>query len=156
VPARLPAGAARPGGSLAGDPRWRQLAEAASVNGVGAALATPIGLYGAPIGTLLVSSSSPRAWTDGDAAAAEAYASVLAALLELAAEAQRRTGLPRQVQNLLHGQAVVEQAKGALMARRGIDAEAAGLELRQLARRSGRPLAEAAASLLRRLGRDPG
>jgi PAS domain S-box-containing protein len=143
-------------GSLAGDPRWRQLAEAASVNGVGAALATPIGLYGAPIGTLLVSSSSPRAWTDGDAAAAEAYASVLAALLEPAAEAQRRTGLPRQVQNLLHGQAVVEQAKGALMARRGIDAEAAGLELRQLARRSGRPLAEAAASLLRRLGRDPG
>lgn len=88
---------------------------------MGAALATPIGLYGAPIGTLLVSSSSPRAWTDGDAAAAEAYASVLAALLELAAEARRRTGLPRQVQNLLHGQA-----------------------------------AEAAASLLRRLGRDPG
>jgi hypothetical protein len=143
-------------GSLAGDPRWPQLAEAASVNGVGAALATPIGLYGGPIGALLVFSTGPRAWTDGDAAAAEAYASVLAALLELAAEAQRGSSLPRQVQHLLQGQAVVEQAKGALMARRGIDAEAAGLELRQLARRSGRPLAEAAASLLRRLGRDPG
>lgn len=46
----------------------------------------------------------------------------------------------------------MEQAKGALMARRGIDADAAALQLRQLARRSGRPQAEVAASLLRRLG----
>jgi ANTAR domain len=38
------------------------------------------------------------------------------------------------------------------MARRGIHADAAELQLRQLARRSGRPLAEVAASLLRRLG----
>ena len=143
-------------GSLAGDPRWPQLAEAASVNAVGAALATPIGLYGGPIGVLLVSSNLPRTWTDGDAAAAEAYASVLAALLELAAEAQRSTGRAHRVQDLLRGQAVVEQAKGALMARRGIDAETAGLELRQLARRSGRPLPEVAAGLLRRLDRDPG
>jgi hypothetical protein len=59
-----------------------------------------------------VSSAAPRAWTDTDVTAAEAYASVLAALLELAAEAQRSTGLSRRVQDLLQGQAVVEQAKG--------------------------------------------
>ena len=47
---------------------------------------------------------------------------------------------------------MVEQAKGALMASKGIDAEAAAVQLRQLARRSGQPLAEVAASLLRRLG----
>jgi hypothetical protein len=40
------------------------------------------------------------------------------------------------------------------MARRGIDAETAGLELRQLAGRSGRPLPEVAAGLLGRLDRD--
>ena len=142
--------------SLVGDPRWPQLAEAASVNGVGAALATPIALYGGPIGALLVSAAHPRAWTDGDLAAAEAFASVLAALLEVAAEAQRHNGLSRRVQGLLQGQAVVEQAKGALMARRGIDADAAGIELRQMARRSGRPLAEVAVSLLRRLGQGSG
>jgi AmiR/NasT family two-component response regulator len=73
-------------------------------------------------------------------------------MLELAAEAQRGSGLTRRLQDQLHGQAVVEQAKGALMARRGVDADAAALQLRQLARRSGRPLAEVAASLLRRLG----
>jgi PAS domain S-box-containing protein len=138
--------------SLDGDGRWPQLADAAAVHAVGAALATPIGLYGGPVGACLLVSAVPRAWTDSDQLAAEAYASVLAAMLELAAEAQRGSGLTRRLQDQLHGQAVVEQAKGALMARRGVDADAAALQLRQLARRSGRPLAEVAASLLRRLG----
>jgi hypothetical protein len=133
---------------LDGDGRWPQLADAAAIHAVGAALASPIALYGGPVGVSLLVSVHPRGWTDTDQLAAEAYASVLAAMLELAAEAQRGSGLSRQLQ----GQAVVEQAKGALMARRGIDADTAALALRQLARRSGRPLAEVAASLLRRLG----
>jgi PAS domain S-box-containing protein len=143
-------------GNLADDPRWPRLAEAAAVNRVGAALACPIGLYGGPVGALLVSAAGPRAWTDAEVTAAEAYASVLATLLELAAGAGRGSGRSRRLQGLLQGQAVVEQAKGVLMARRGIDAEAAGLELRRLARRRGRPLAEVAAGLLRRLGGDAG
>jgi ANTAR domain len=52
------------------------------------------------------------------------------------------------------GDPVQEQAKGALMARDGIDASKASVKLRELARESGRPLAEVARSLLRRL--DPG
>jgi PAS domain S-box-containing protein len=139
-------------GDLARDPRWPQLADAATIHGIGAALAVPVGLYGGPVGACLVVSATPRTWTDGDDAAAGAYASALAALLELAAEAQRGAGLTDRLQDLLADQAVVEQAKGALMARRGIDAEAAADQLRQLARRSGRPLEEVAAGLLRRLG----
>jgi hypothetical protein len=123
---------------------------------VGAALAAPIGLYGGPFGVCLLVSARPRVWTDTDQLAAEAYASVLAAMLELAAEAQRGSGRSHrpqgELQDELQGRAVVEQAKGVLMARRGIDADAAELQLRQLARRSGRPLAELAASLLRRPG----
>ena len=41
------------------------------------------------------------------------------------------------------------------MARDGIDASEASIKLRDLARQSGRPLAEVARSLLRRLGIDP-
>lgn len=137
---------------LTGDTRWAPLADAAAVHGVGAALAAPIGLFGGPVGACLLISRRPRRWTDGDLAAAEGFAAVLAALLELAAEAQRSNGLSRRLQDLVQGQAVVEQAKGALMSSKGIDAEAAAVQLRQLARRSGRPLAEVAASLLRRLG----
>jgi PAS domain S-box-containing protein len=141
-----------PADDLAHDARWPQLADAATVHGLGAALAVPVGLYGGPVGAGLIVSATPRTWTDGDSAAAAAYASMLAALLELAAEAQRSAGLSARFQDLLDGQALVEQAKGALMARRGIDAEAAADQLGQLARRSGRPLEEVAAGLLRRLG----
>jgi PAS domain S-box-containing protein len=139
-------------GDLAQDPRWPQLADAATVHGLRAVLAVPVGLYGGPIGACLVVSATPRTWTDGDIAATAAYTSVLAALLELAAEAQRGAGLSDRLQELLAGRVVVEQAKGALMARRGIDAETAADQLEKLARRSGRPLEEIAAGLLRRLG----
>jgi ANTAR domain/GAF domain len=143
--------------SLSGDPRWAALAEAAAVHAVGAALATPIGLYGGPVGVCLVVSATPRAaWTEEDVTAAQGYASVLAVLLELVAETRAGAGPPHWAKDMLvREQAVVEQAKGALMARRGIDADAAALQLSQLARRSGRPLAEVAASLLRRLGAGP-
>jgi GAF domain-containing protein len=140
---------------LTGDARWAPLADAATVHGVGAAIAAPIGLFGGPVGACLLISRRPRRWADGDLTAAEAFAAVLAALLELAAEVQRSSGLSRRLQDLVHGQAVVEQAKGALMASKGIDAEAATVQLRQLARRSGRPPAEVAASLLRRLEAGP-
>jgi PAS domain S-box-containing protein len=135
---------------IGGDPRWPQLGEAATVNGIGAVLATPIGLYGGPIGACMLFSSS-RIWTDDEVLAAEAYASILAASLELAGEAQRTTVLSHRLQETLQRHEVVEQAKGALMARYGIDATRASVKLRDLARRSGRPLAEVARSLLRRL-----
>jgi hypothetical protein len=136
------------------DPRWPQLEEAAAVNGIGAVLAMPIALYGGPIGACMLISSS-RIWTDNELFAAGAYASILAASLELAAEAQRTTVLSHRLQETLQRHDVVEQAKGALMARYGIDAGEASVKLRNLARQSGRPLAEVASSLLRRLGIDP-
>jgi ANTAR domain len=128
--------------------------EAATVNGIVAILATPIGLYGGPIGACMLFSSS-RIWTDDEVLAAEAYASILAASLELAGEAQRTTVLSYRLQETLQRHDVVEQAKGALMARHGIDATEASVELRDLARQSGRPLAEVARNVLRRLDVDP-
>lgn len=87
--------------------------------------------------------------------AAEAYASVLAASLELAGEAQRTTVLSQRLQETLQRHEVVEKAKGALMARHGIDASEAAGRLTEVAWHSGRPLAEVARSLLRRLAVDP-
>ena len=142
-------------GRIGGDVRWPQLGEAATVNGIGAVLAMPIGLYGGPIGACMLFSSS-RTWTDDEVLAAEAYASILAAALELAGEAQRTTVLSHRLQETLQRHEVIEQAKGALMARYGIDATKASAELRELAQRSGRPLAEVARGvLLGRLDIDP-
>jgi PAS domain S-box-containing protein len=141
-------------GRMGSDPRWPQLGEAAAVNGIGAVLATPIRLYGGPIGACMLFSSS-GIWTDGEDLAAEAYASVLAASLELAGEAQRASVLSQRLQEALQRHEVVEQAKGALMAHHGIGASEASTRLRDLARHSDRPLAEVARSLLRRLAVDP-
>jgi GAF domain-containing protein len=136
------------------DTRWPQLAEAATVNGIGAVLATPIGLYGGLVGSCMLFSSS-RTWTDDETLAAEAYASILAAALELAGLAQRTTVLSHRLKETLQRHAVIEQAKGALIARDGIDANEASIKLGVLARQSGRPLAETARSLLGRQDRDP-
>jgi AmiR/NasT family two-component response regulator len=111
-------------------------------------------LYGGPVGAGMLFCSDSRSWIDGEVLAAEAYASILAAALELAGEAQRTTVLSHRLHETLQRHAVVEQAKGALMARDGIDASEASTKLRDLARQSGRPMAEVARSLLRRLGVD--
>jgi hypothetical protein len=64
-------------------------------------MAAPVRLYGGPIGACLLLSVERRPWTDDQVEAAEAYAAVLAGLLELAAEAQRSAALARGVQELL-------------------------------------------------------
>jgi PAS domain S-box-containing protein len=86
---------------LAGDRRWARLQPAAAVNRVAAVMAAPVRLYGGPIGACLLLSVERRPWTDGQVAAAEAYAAVLAGLLELAAEAQRSAALARRLRELL-------------------------------------------------------
>ena len=133
---------------LAADARWSRLKPAAAVNRVGAVMAVPVRLYGGPIGICLLLSESQRFWTDGDVEAAEAYAGVLAGLLEMAAEAQRSVALARRIQEVLAKRAQVERATGALMARDGLEAPAALAALRERARRSGRPLDEVARGVL--------
>jgi PAS domain S-box-containing protein len=133
---------------LAADPRWSRLKPAAAVNRVGAVMAVPVSLYGGPIGVCLLLSGPPRPWTDGDVEAAQAYAGVLAGLLEMAAEAQRSVALAQRVQEALARRTRVERATGVLMARGGLEAPAALAALRERARRSGRPLDEAARRVL--------
>jgi ANTAR domain len=111
-------------------------------------LAAPVRLYGGPIGTCLLLSRSPRPWTDGDVEAAEAYAGVLAGLLEMAAEAQRSATHARRIQEVLARRAQVERATGVLMARDGLEAPAAMAALRERARRSSHPLDEVAQRVL--------
>jgi hypothetical protein len=86
---------------LPADLRWSRLQPAAAVNRAGAVVAVPVRLYGGPIGVCLGTSASPRPWTDADVEAAEAYAVMLAGLLEVAAEARRSATFARRVQEAL-------------------------------------------------------
>jgi hypothetical protein len=51
-------------------------------------LSVPLDLGGGPIGTLDVYGAEPRGWDQSEATALQAYAGVVASLLEAAAKAQ--------------------------------------------------------------------
>jgi GAF domain-containing protein len=132
---------------LAVDERYPVLAALAG-KGVGAVLAVPVELGNAPVGTLGVHAGASQRWAEGQRTAVAAQARSLATLLQLAAVYQARAGMIEQLNHALEARILIEQAKGMLMARRGIDAEAAFEQLRRVARASRRTTAEIAQSVL--------
>jgi GAF domain-containing protein len=117
-------------------------------SGFQAALSVPVELHGGPIGSLDLYSSKPRDWDDSEIGALQAYAGIVANLLGSAAAAHVKGRLAEQLQAALAHGAVIEQAKGALMEREGLDAATAYERLRTAARSSSRKVADVARDLL--------
>src|SRR5215213_8554483 len=113
---------------VSAEPDWGELARVMMGEGISAALSVPVELDGSPIGTLDIYSSLPWDWDDSEIATAQAYAGLVASLLKAALEHRW----------------LIEQAKGMVMARERLDAQAAFERLRRAARSSGRRLAEVA------------
>jgi len=107
-------------------------------------LSVPVELDGSPIGTLDIYSSLPWDWDDSEIATAQAYAGLVASLLTAAVTAKVQGRLANQLQAALEHRWLIEQAKGMVMARERLDAQAAFKRLRRAARSSGRRLAEGA------------
>jgi hypothetical protein len=104
----------------------------------------PVELDGNPIGTLDIYSSAPLDWDDREVAALQAYAGVVASLLSAAVTAQVQCRLADQLQAALEHRWLIEQAKGVLMGRERLDAQAAFERLRGAARSWSRRLADVA------------
>ena len=117
-------------------------------SGFQAALSVPVELHGGPIGSLDLYSSQPRDWDDSEVGALQAYAGIVANLLGSAAAAHVKGRLADQLQAALAHGAVIEQAKGALMEREGLDAATAYERLRTAARSSSRKVADVARDML--------
>lgn len=126
------------------EPEWGELAQVMLGEGICAALSVPVELDGSPIGTLDIYSSDPWDWDDSETAAAQAYAGVVASLLAAAVTAQLKGRLAEQLQAALAHRWLIEQAKGMLMGRERLDAQAAFERLRRAARSSSRRLADVA------------
>jgi hypothetical protein len=77
-------------------------------------------------------------------AALQAYAGVVASLLSAAVTAQVKGRLANQLEAALEHRWLIEQAKGMLMGRERLDAQAAFERLRRAARSSSRRLADVA------------
>src|SRR6266540_3074843 len=112
--------------------------------GICAALSVPVELDGGVIGTLDVYTAKPRDWDPSEVAALQAYAGLVASLLSAAVTAQVKGRLADQLQAALEHRWLIEQAKGVLMGREQLDAQAAFERLRRAARSSTRRLADVA------------
>ena len=129
---------------LAADPRWPSVGPLAAGHGVRAVLGVPINLRDGPMGTLNVYAAHPRGWDDSEVAAIQAYTRVIASLLRSAVQAHVSGRAATQLQRALDSRSLIEQAKGVLMERRGLDQQAAFELLRSRARSTRRRLQDVA------------
>jgi GAF domain-containing protein len=129
---------------LGTDSRWPSVGPLAAGHGVRAVLGIPIDLREGPVGALNVYAARPHRWDEGDVAAIQAYSRVIASLLRTAVRAHVSGRAASQLQRALDSRSVIEQAKGVLMERRGLDQQAAFDLLRSQARSTRRRLDEVA------------
>ena len=130
------------------EPEWAEIAGVYLAEGIRAALSVPVELGGSPIGTLDLYDRRPRDWTHAEVSALEACAGILAVLLGAAAQAHLQGQLAAQLQHALDHRVLIEQAKGVLMEREGIDTREAFERLRAMARSSRRKTADVAREIL--------
>jgi GAF domain-containing protein len=126
------------------EPDWGEFTQVLISEGVCAALSVPVELDGGVIGTLDVYIAEPRDWDPSEVAALQAYAGLVASLLSAAVTAQVKGRLADQLQAALEHRWLIERAKGVLMGREQLDAQAAFERLRRAARSSTRRLADVA------------
>ena len=137
-------------GDMGADPRWPSVGPLAAGHGVHAVLGVPVDLREGPVGTLNVYAAQPHTWDKVDIAAIQAYTRVIASLLRAAVRAHVSGKAAGQLQRALDHRSLVEQAKGVIMERRGLDQQAAFELLRAQARSTRRRLHDVAAEVARR------
>jgi transcriptional regulator with GAF, ATPase, and Fis domain len=128
--------------------RWLRLGPVAASHSVRAALAAPVPADGRTLGALTVIMATPRQWSQAEAQTISGYASILGQLLVTAADAAQQRRLAGQLQTALDSRIVIEQAKGVLMARKGLPSSQAFQVLRHTARCSSRKLTDVAAEII--------
>lgn len=126
------------------EPEWAEFSRVLLGEGICAGLSVPVELDGGVIGTLDIYAAEPRDWDPSDVAALQAYGGLVASLLSAAVTAQVKGRLADQLQAALEHRWLIEQAKGVVMGREQVDAQAAFERLRGVARSSTRRLADVA------------
>ena len=136
---------------LADETRWPTFRAAALDSGIRAVLASPIPYNQEAIGVVGVVSEHRRPWSPEGELALLAFTDLAALLIASMLQAEQKSELVDQLQGALDTRAVVEQAKGVLMARHGESPRAAFERLRAQARRERRKVAEVAREIVTEL-----
>jgi len=117
-------------------------------------LSVPVRLASQPVGTLDVYVSQPRAWSPAEVEALGALAVVTAELVSTGVELANREVEVAQLRRALTSRVWIEQAKGVLVATRGVSPDAAFQQLRNQARSSSRKLADLAREVVQAAQRE--
>jgi hypothetical protein len=133
---------------LPDDPRWPDLAGALGFAGVNSLLCVPVEGPAGPAATLTVVRRSDRPWQAHEVESVMVYGAVLGGLLRVAGESETRARVVAQLEHALRHRVTIEQAKGILMERDGLDPAAAFDRLRRAARAARRRVDDVAAEVV--------
>jgi GAF domain-containing protein len=130
--------------------QWPSYAPLAVKTGCQAVAGLPLRVGDVNIGALNVYADQPREWTGDDVEAAQLLADLATGYIVNAQRLHESRRLAEQLQLALDSRIVIEQAKGILAERRGVDPEQAFDILRGHARSHNRPLHDVAADIIDR------
>ncbi|MFI6473147.1 GAF and ANTAR domain-containing protein [Streptomyces sp. NPDC050516] len=124
--------------------RWPRFTTQAGLHGFRAVQALPMRLRDEVVGALNLFHADPGPFDPGSASVAQALADVATISLLQQRSTHRSTVLNEQLQTALNSRVLIEQAKGKLAERHGIDMEQAFTALRGYARAHNRRLSDVA------------
>jgi len=132
--------------------RWPDWAERATDAGVGSSLSIGLPVQESVSGALNIYATKPAAFDDDAVALSRTFASYAAVALANAHLYDATANLAADMQAAMHSRAVIEQAKGIIMAERRCTAEQAFQLLTKLSQDTNRKLRDVAAMLVARAG----
>lgn len=133
---------------LEADSRWPAHHDTARAVGYRGVVGVPMPVGEAPIGALNLYDSDPRAWTAEELDAATLLANMAAGYVAMSRSLADSQVLTEQLQHALDSRVLIEQAKGMLSARHGVDVDEAFERIRAHARTNRRRVAEVARYLV--------
>lgn len=128
---------------------WNGYAQAAREAGIVALASIPMRRDGQSIGALDLYSTTRREWSADDLRAARILADMATSYVVNASELNRQRRINEQLKEALDSRIVIEQAKGALAAERGISVDEAFEVLRRHARSHSANLRKVADAVVR-------
>ena len=131
------------------DERWPGYMSRVVETGVRSSLSLPLPYQGTSIGALNIYSTKVDAFAAEESLAAGSEVAESIAVAVANADAHAQLGdQARNMRRAMESRAVIEQAKGVLMAQRGVDADQAFELLRQASQRSNRKLRDIAVGIV--------